>query len=193
MSGVGSSLMSGVGSSLDGEQGVRRDELAMEIAVCRQPLRFPRTVDGGSADVLDGGTHPDGAAANGVAEDKHAAGADEPSAMRPSRAARQLLCRMLTKMPEARLTLGAIACDAWLTDGGRLAPVELPVAGAPLEATRDEIHHAISMRAPALDLAGGPPIDVTRTSHQAATPLVAADRTRSMPLRGTLSFPVRHR
>lgn len=76
-----------------------------------------------------------------------------PQAPPVSDAARGLLQEMLAKEPDARPTLHAIAHHAWVTRGGATAPIKLPTTLAPLRATPEEVHRAISIRSPALDLA----------------------------------------
>ena len=72
---------------------------------------------------------------------------------RVSSAARDLLSAMLMKDPGARPTLQTIAKDAWVTSMGDMPPVKLPAVIAPLRATPEEVHRAISLRSPGLDLA----------------------------------------
>lgn len=76
-----------------------------------------------------------------------------PQAPPASNAARELLQEMLAKEPDARPTLHAIAHHVWVTQDGSTAPIKLPTTLAPLRATPEEIHRAISIRSPALDLA----------------------------------------
>ena len=97
----------------------------------------------------------------------------------PSAAARRLLAAMLAKRPEDRATLATIACDPWLTDSGA-EPLGLPAVYEELEATQEELHRAISIRSPALDLAGAPAdTSSSRATMRSGGKLVAGDRARS--------------
>ena len=126
---------------------------------------------------------------------------------------------MLRKEPTDRSTLASIATDPWLTSHG-VHPLSLPVAAREmLTATRSEIHRAIDIRSPALDLAGGPSLRSSetatltsaRTSARASVvsistratersqggTLTAADRARSETWARShtqqFSFPIRPR
>jgi serine/threonine protein kinase len=74
-----------------------------------------------------------------------------PAAPDVTRSAKTLLKAMLMKQPEQRANLKAIAKHPWLTEEGA-HPLHLPQVSEPLRASLDEIYHAISARAPALDL-----------------------------------------
>ena len=156
----GESVGGGVSTLSDHHQQMIRSEMSMEAAVREQPLRFPHVLRGA----------PSGA--SGVASSDDAAGGQlgnpsegarqlgNPSEGarqlgNPSEGARRVMARMLTKDPGERATLASIATDTWLTAHG-LQPLSLPVAAQEvLSATPEEIHRAIAIRAPALDLAGG--------------------------------------
>ena len=105
----------------------------MEVAVRKQPLRFPQPAR-------------TSAPAEVAIVDTTAAAAG------PSAAARRLLAAMLTKSADERATLAVVARHAWVTADGA-EPLALPTIGAPLVATPEEVLCAISVRAPALDLA----------------------------------------
>ena len=167
--GSGSSL-----GSLAGAHGRVREELEVERAVCHQPLRFP----------CEQSTEEECASEQIPAEAVQVANGEVAHVTRPSAAARRLLAAMLAKRPEDRATIATIACDPWLTDSGA-EPLGLPAIYEELEATQEELHRAISIRSPALDLAGGPAdtssARATMRSRSTLTggKLVAGDRARS--------------
>ena len=70
-----------------------------------------------------------------------------------SESARELLLAMLIKEPDGRPTLDMIAKDTWVTHGGAEPAVQVPSTMDPLRATPEEIHRAISLRSPGLNLA----------------------------------------
>ena len=121
---------------------------------------------------------------------------------RVSPTARALLCRMLAKPPEERATLQSIASDGWVTEEG-LYPLRLAAAmEQPLTATTEDLHRALSARAPALDLAGScteSPRSTFASVRSGQQPMLA-DTKRSVSAsdaaaagRNLLNFPVRPR
>jgi serine/threonine protein kinase len=110
--------------SIGGPVSVARQAVDVERAVCTEPLRCPQS---GTRDSLGG-------------------------APAVSAAARRLLEAMLVKNPQERAGLDTIANDDWVTQDGVEPAVALPHADEPLRATPEELHRAISIRMPGLDL-----------------------------------------
>lgn len=91
----------------------QRKTLALEKAICNQPLRFPE-----SARTKLGSRIPHGVMTCDGASDR---------ALSPSIAARKLLEGMLCKVPAMRITLAATAADPWVTNQGVMPPVEIEI------------------------------------------------------------------
>lgn len=82
--------------------------------------------------------------------------------------ARALLAVMLIKDPNRRATLASVAQHPWVSRGGA-EPLQLPQVDEPLLASPEEVHRAISIRIPELDLAGSHDYRYDRNYHWIAS------------------------
>lgn len=142
-----------------------------ENAICDQPLRFPSgghatLTAGASVSSGDGSVGPSVSSGDGPGGGQPGAATEGGVISTPARA---LLAAMLTKDPACRATLALVAQHPWVSRGGA-EPLLLPQVDEPLCATPEEVHRAISIRAPALDLAGSHGYSRYERSHDRIAP-----------------------
>jgi serine/threonine protein kinase len=149
----------------------------IERAIRTQPLRFP-TAGVTSAAAASPSTGAVSADAVSGAAGARTDGGPPPTAP-VSSLAKELLARILHKEPSQRATLAEMAGHPWVTRHGA-EPLPLQYASARLRASPEEVHSAISVRTPGLDLAGGHCKAVATTAEPMLRRLRSLDDARSM-------------
>jgi len=149
----------------------------IERAIRTQPLRFP-TAGVTSAAAASPSTGAVSADAVSGAAGARTDGGPPPTAP-VSSLAKELLARILHKEPSQRATLAEMAAHPWVTRHGA-EPLPLQYASARLRASPEEVHSAISVRTPGLDLAGGHCKAVATTAEPMLRRLRSLDDARSM-------------
>jgi serine/threonine protein kinase len=149
----------------------------IERAIRTQPLRFP-TAGVTSAAAASPSTGAVSADAVSGAAGARTDGGPPPTAP-VSSLAKELLARILHKEPSQRATLAEMAAHPWVTRHGA-EPLPLQYASTRLRASPEEVHSAISVRTPGLDLAGGHCKAVATTAEPMLRRLRSLDDARSM-------------
>ena len=144
----------------------------IERAIRSQPLRFPTAGLTSAAAAT-----PSTGAVSGAAGARTDGG--PPPTAPVSSLVKELLARILHKEPSQRATLLEMAGHPWVTRHGA-EPLPLPHASARLRASPEEVHSAISVRTPGLDLAGGHCKALATTAEPVLRRLRSLDDARSM-------------